>query len=230
MDQYLSTYKKDYVWPSTRLRHASSSLREADSSCICKSSSRELKVINLCGDAQDWSRIGPMGRLLDAKLYPAKTGPSAESEATKFDQPSAYMNKLEEKYPNLYGILQKAPVEEIIKRVDEDRLKTTYQVDYSESGAKSMTDTPTGHCAAIEQPDKQDLQRSADKRKHDIDKGQKAAKKKTVKKEEEESQETRLPPWRSEYQDNIGRLGEAILKARIHQKKKQGPAWETAVL
>lgn len=94
MDQYLSTYKKDYVWPSTRMRHAPSSSRDADPSCLCKSSSRELKVINLCGDAQDWSRIGPMGRLLDAKLYPAKTGPSPESEATKFDQPSTYMKKV----------------------------------------------------------------------------------------------------------------------------------------
>lgn len=98
------------------------------------------------------------------------------------------------------------------------------------AAARSMIDTPTGRCGATERPETQDFQRSGDKRKRDKDKSQKTAKKKTEKKDEEDSQETRLPPWRSEYQDNIGRLGEAILKARIHQKKKQGPAWESAVL
>lgn len=42
--------------------------------------------------------------------------------------------QLEEKYPNLYGILQTTPIDEVIRRVDQDRLKTTYQLDYSERG------------------------------------------------------------------------------------------------
>lgn len=92
MDQFITTYQKDYTWPSTRIKYPPSLLRE-DGSCRC-SSSRELNVVDLCGDQQDWSRVGPMGRLLDPKLFPAKTGPHPETEVTKHGQPDVYMKKV----------------------------------------------------------------------------------------------------------------------------------------
>lgn len=157
MDQYLTTYKKDYPWPATRIKRKPTELDEYGA-CKCRDLPREIKPLTHCGDDYDWSRTGPMGRLLDAKLYPAKTGPHPETDITRFDQPGVFMRKvklekskrkcccncchellkrsfqLEEKYPNLYGILQTTPIDEVIRRVDQDRLKTTYQLDYSERG------------------------------------------------------------------------------------------------
>lgn len=161
MDQYLTTYKKDYPWPATRIKRKPTELDEYGA-CKCRDLPREIKPLTHCGDDYDWSRTGPMGRLLDPKLYPAKTGPHPETDVTRFDQPAVFMRKvkkkkkesgkvkkqnvvaivtllkrsfqLEEKYPNLYGILQTTPIDEVIRRVDQDRLKTTYQLDYSERG------------------------------------------------------------------------------------------------
>mgnify|MGYP004576028331 CR=1 FL=1 len=93
MDQYLTTYKKDYPWPATRHKHRIALLRVYDS-CKCHDRPREVKPLVRCGDDYDWSRTGPMGRLLDPKLYPAKTGPHPETEATRFDQPATYMRKV----------------------------------------------------------------------------------------------------------------------------------------
>lgn len=45
---------------------------------------------------------------------------------------------------------------------------------------------------------------------------------------EDELQETRLLPWRSEYQDTINKLGQSILKYKIHQKHDSAPAWAAA--
>ncbi|XP_076235736.1 uncharacterized protein LOC143180090 [Calliopsis andreniformis] len=226
MDQFITTYQKDYTWPSTRIKYPSSLLRK-DGSCPCRSdSSREIKVIDLCGDQQDWSRVGPMGRLLDPKLYPAKTGPHPETEVTKHDQPSVYMKKLEEKYPNLYGILQKTPMEEIIMRVDQDRLRTTYQVDYSDSAAAAMAEESTLPCAPIKRPVEDiDCRPSTRSRVKKGEKKDREDKRKPKKKGEDESQETRIPPWRSEYQDSISRLGHAIIKTNMHHKRTPAPAW-----
>lgn len=51
---------------------------------------------------------------------------------------------------------------------------------------------------------------------------------KKPKKAIEDEQETRLPPWRSEYQDTINRLGQMIMKHKIHGKSSVGPTWAMA--
>lgn len=38
--------------------------------------------------------------------------------------------KLEEKYPFIYECLRTAPPDDLISRINKDRLRTTYQVDY----------------------------------------------------------------------------------------------------
>ncbi|XP_033352326.1 uncharacterized protein LOC117234855 isoform X1 [Bombus vosnesenskii] len=235
MARYLTTYKKDYTWPSTRYKRKITSLSEY-ASCKCHDRPREIKPLVRCGDDYDWSRTGPMGRLLDPKLYPAKTGPHPETEATRFDQPATYMRKLEEKHPNLYGVLQSTPIDEVIKRVDEDRLKTTYQLDYSDRAAP-MEDISTGAPCGIGQEEAKDIDcRPSTRAKlskvssgDDRDKiGKRRSKR--VAGAEDESQETRLLPWRSEYQDTISKLGQSILKYNIHQKHDSAPAWAAAAL
>ncbi|OAD58709.1 hypothetical protein WN48_10397 [Eufriesea mexicana] len=230
MDQYLTTYQKDYTWPLTRIKRTASLLSEHDS-CRCHDRPREIKPLKRCGDDFDWNRISPMGRLLDPKLYPAKTGPYPETEATRFDQPGTYMRKLEEKYPNLYGILQSTPMDEIIRRVDEDRLRTTYQLDYSDPAAAQMEEISMGPCAVKQQQVKDiDCRPSALSKSTLRDKDKSGKEKTSRKTSEDESQETRLPPWRSEYQDTIHKLGQAIMKHQIHHKKKQSPDWAMAAL
>ncbi|XP_076620352.1 uncharacterized protein LOC143341351 [Colletes latitarsis] len=229
MDRFISTYQKDYTWPSTRIQHAPTTLRDGGS-CRCNTRSRELKVIDLCGDDQDWSRLGPMGRLLDPKLYPAKTGPHPETEATKFNQPSTYMKKLEEKYPNLYGILQSTPMDEIIQRVDQDRFMTTYQMDYSDKAIMGTTDEEKDPCVSMKHRIRIDCRPSTRSRLSKRDNGLRGRTKTSRKKVEDDSHETRIPPWRSEYQDSISRLGHAILRGRIHHKKANAPTWSMAIL
>ncbi|XP_003691441.1 uncharacterized protein LOC100865725 [Apis florea] len=220
MDQYLTTYKKDYPWPATRIKRKPTELVEYGA-CKCRDLPREIKPLTHCGDDYDWSRTGPMGRLLDPKLYPAKTGPHPETDITKFDQPSVFMRKLEEKYPNLYGILQTTPIDEVIRRVDEDRLKTTYQLDYSERAARMMDEAAMGPCVLPKKEEK-DIDCRPSTRRPKIKTADAVEK---VKKAIEDEQETRLPPWRSEYQETINRLGQMIMKHKIHGKCSVGPTW-----
>ncbi|XP_076675605.1 uncharacterized protein LOC143372872 isoform X2 [Andrena cerasifolii] len=219
MEQFISTYQKDYAWPSRRIKHTPPSLLKEGGSCRCSTRSREIKVVDPCGDEHEWSRLGPMGRLLDAKLYPAKTGPYPETEASKHDQPGTYIRK-------------STPIDEIIQRVDRDRLKTTYQVDFSETAAAATDEMARGPCAASGRPPEDiDCRPSARSGVLKRDRGASGTGDigdVTKKKGEDDSQETRLPPWRSEYQDGISRLGHAIIKTRIHHKRTAAPAWAMA--
>ncbi|XP_006622240.1 uncharacterized protein LOC102677448 isoform X1 [Apis dorsata] len=229
MDQYLTTYKKDYPWPATRIKRKPTELDEYGA-CKCRDIPREIKPLTHCGDDYDWSRTGPMGRLLDPKLFPAKTGPQPETDITKFDQPDVFMRKLEEKYPNLYGILQTTPIDEVIRRVDQDRLKTTYQLDYSERAARMMEEAAVGPCKVPKEEEKDIDCRPYTRRPKIKVKNEVEKKKKKPKKAIEDEQETRLPPWRSEYQETINRLGQMIMKHKIHGKSSVGPTWAMAVL
>lgn len=75
-----------------------------------------------------------MGPLLDSKTYPVKVGVSPESEVSQFNQPNVYLEKLKEKYPFIYECLKTAPPDDLISRINRDRLRSTYQVDYCNMG------------------------------------------------------------------------------------------------
>lgn len=46
------------------------------------------------GDEYDWSRIGPMGALLDPKLYAVKVGKSPDSNIMRSEQPNRFLVKV----------------------------------------------------------------------------------------------------------------------------------------
>lgn len=46
------------------------------------------------GDDYGWSRIGPMGALLDPKLYVVKVGRSPESNIMRREQPNRFLVKV----------------------------------------------------------------------------------------------------------------------------------------
>lgn len=43
---------------------------------------------------QSWSRQGPMGPLLDPKLYPSRVGRSPEVDTMRYNQPNVFLKKV----------------------------------------------------------------------------------------------------------------------------------------
>jgi hypothetical protein len=134
LDQFQTTYRKDYVWPYIRAYgiKVTPVLPEAGDhvTCDCHCPKIEKKTLGEDQSEAAWSRLGPMGPLLDPKVYPVKVGVSPESQVSRYDQPNVYLQKLKEQYPYLYECLSNAPPDDLISRINRDRLRTTYQVDY----------------------------------------------------------------------------------------------------
>ncbi|KAI8441164.1 hypothetical protein MSG28_009402 [Choristoneura fumiferana] len=172
MDHYLTTYRKDYLWPNLpgsgggeamagRLLSEELAFYQA---CMQHSRPPDCRCPQYSGGQQPqlppgkeggWSRNEIMGPLLDPKLYPVKVGASPETDTSRYDQPNAFLDKLQSKYPMLYSILQNEASPELKQRIDRDRNKTTYQVDFCESGPgakfeglqRAADDSGTGPCA-----------------------------------------------------------------------------------
>ncbi|XP_074025976.1 uncharacterized protein [Leptinotarsa decemlineata] len=142
--QFVTTYRKDYLWPYVKtlgLRPEPDRIYQPryrdEQYCAChclpevRPTSEQKTIFGpeaLSGD--QWSRSGPMGPLLDPKLFPAKVSAAPESKIGRYNQPNAFMMKLQEKYPFIYECLRTAPPDDIISRINKDRLASTYQVDY----------------------------------------------------------------------------------------------------
>ncbi|KAL2714651.1 hypothetical protein V1478_015836 [Vespula squamosa] len=234
MDRYVTTYQKDYTWPYS-MKQKSKLTTGKDQifiigPCTCGMDSKDIKVPKSYGEKYDWSRVGPMGALLDPKLYPAKTGPSPETDETRFGQPDVYLKKLEEKYPNLYGVIQEGPAQETIMEVEKDRMMTTYMMDYGRdkrlNGPTKIDDVevyqPTEKimkrdCRPNVRPPLKKFGSSLDRNGKNGSSGNGKYGKKS---NDVDGSEVRIPPWRSEYQDSISKVGHAIMKYKLHQPQK----------
>ncbi|EZA57889.1 hypothetical protein X777_00991 [Ooceraea biroi] len=134
-------------------------------------------------------------------------------------------------------------------------MKTTYQVDYSDPAAKRMMQytKPT----AIDTVDSQRVQccipirvtTEADcqpryhphssRRNYNASYNGPSAKRYEYKRrngsrrdkkcEVVESRQTRMPAWRTEYQDNINKIGQTIMRTKLHHAKRPiVPVWTTS--
>ncbi|XP_008192890.2 uncharacterized protein LOC103312874 [Tribolium castaneum] len=135
LDQFQTTYRKDYIWPYVRAYglKTTPALPEAGDHLTCECHCPKIdktKQVGLDQSEAAWSRLGPMGPLLDPKVYPVKVGASPESQVSRFNQPNVYLQKLKDKFPYIYECLRNAPPDDLISRINRDRLRTTYQVDY----------------------------------------------------------------------------------------------------
>ncbi|KAJ3658746.1 hypothetical protein Zmor_010468 [Zophobas morio] len=136
LDQFQTTYRKDYIWPYVRaygIKISPEFPEAGDQAHACKCQCPKIEQPKATGPETSeiaWSRLGPMGPLLDPKIYPVKTGASPESQTSRYNQPNVYLVKLKEKYPFIYECLKNAPPDDLISRINRDRLRTTYQVDY----------------------------------------------------------------------------------------------------
>lgn len=86
---FISTYQKDYTWPyvSSKCRTQPPIKPIIVKDCTCTDSRQVLE--KLCDEnleeSVNWSRMGPMGRLLEPKVYP-KIVQVPEADVTRFDQ------------------------------------------------------------------------------------------------------------------------------------------------
>ncbi|XP_050299767.1 uncharacterized protein LOC126738454 isoform X3 [Anthonomus grandis grandis] len=150
MDQFVTTYRKDYLWPYVKtlgLRPHPEHLfqpqyRDAHRPdlipCECHNigdhNVHQNHQRNLLGpqayEEEAWSRLGPMGPLLDPKIYPAKVSSAPQTQVGRFNQPNVFLAKIQEKYPFIYECLRTAPPDDLLARINRDRLRSTYQVDF----------------------------------------------------------------------------------------------------
>ncbi|XP_030761312.1 uncharacterized protein LOC115886356 isoform X1 [Sitophilus oryzae] len=154
MDQFVTTYRKDYLWPyvktlGIRPHPETHQFQQSQSiPCECHNigephTDQNQQQRNLLApvayEEEAWSRLGPMGPLLDPKIYPAKVSAAPESQIGRFNQPNVFLQKLQEKYPFIYECLRTAPPDDLLARINRDRLRTTYQVDFCK-----MNEYPSG--------------------------------------------------------------------------------------
>ncbi|KAH1028080.1 uncharacterized protein LOC109533751 isoform X3 [Dendroctonus ponderosae] len=149
MDQFVTTYRKDYLWPYVKtlgVRPQPDRLYQPQYNdpnrpnypCECHAigdpQATNQQLCSLLGpqayEEESWSRVGPMGPLLDPKIYPAKVSSAPETQISRFNQPNVFLAKLQEKYPFIYECLRTAPPDDLLARINRDRLRSTYQVDF----------------------------------------------------------------------------------------------------
>lgn len=117
LDQFQTIYRKDYLWPYVRsygikyflyffrfninifdLFRSTPQIPIGGAgdniACECRCPKIEQKKFGSDQPEAAWSRLGPMGPLLDPKVYPAKVGVSPESQISRFNQPNVYLEKV----------------------------------------------------------------------------------------------------------------------------------------
>ncbi|XP_076224276.1 uncharacterized protein LOC116428033 isoform X2 [Nomia melanderi] len=171
---------------------------------------------------------GSYGTASRSQVVPRENWPSPGIGSDEI-RSAEHLSEKKEKHPNLYGILKSSTEDEIIHRVDQDRLKTTYQVDYGEKGDATMQKRIESDIDSEKYKKNGRPSARAELIKKRSQRDEKSKAKTLKKKGEEETQETRPPPWRSEYQDSISKLGSAIMNLRIHQRKAPAPTWAMVV-
>ncbi|CAL1673095.1 unnamed protein product [Lasius platythorax] len=234
-NHFVSTYQKDYAWP-----HAPGVCRAEPSTkpiaikfCPCTDSRRVLKELLDASleEHLDRDRTKP-------KVYP-KTRPILRVRA--FDWPSSvFMKKVEKECSDPYeSLVEKICPDERTARTDAERFKTTYQAHYSDPAARMTqrdlaqpiihmkdqqlrcrmpikitieTDCPP-HC----HPSSSRVNASVKHRQdYKLKNGSRRDKKCEI-----VNGQTSLPSWRSEYQDNISKIGHAIMRVKLHHAKRK---------
>ncbi|XP_011689940.1 PREDICTED: uncharacterized protein LOC105451271 isoform X2 [Wasmannia auropunctata] len=224
-NHYVSTYQKDYTWPlvsSICIQPPTKPI--VVKACMC-TDSQQVRKESWDENLEGWSRMCPMGRLLEPKIYPKiERVPPAD---------------LEEGYPGLYDVLEKSLPRETTTRADADRMKTTYQVDYSDPAAARTTQRdmaltvidgngervrcsmPIKIMVAADCPSYCRLPSVKYNGNTDVWKQERKIRSKHEKKCENEKRLMSLPSWKSEYHDSISKIGHAIMKAKLHNVKKK---------
>ncbi|KAJ9590750.1 hypothetical protein L9F63_016266, partial [Diploptera punctata] len=169
---------------------------------------------------------------------PAQMGAAPQSETSRYDQPNTYLRKHQEKYPYMYNILRSAPPEELVKKVYRDRMLTTYQADYCNMGKekdliwkfigefysqpydnliRAGGMSPESYSMVLPDCSYRPQQRRAF-RPNLISRLGATQKDKTQPAASKRSEHIPISKaWKSEYKDTISKVGESIIKDKLHQ-------------
>ncbi|KAL6422232.1 hypothetical protein ACFW04_010913 [Cataglyphis niger] len=235
-NHFVSIYQKDYTWPHV-LDICQTELPtkpDKDLVCACTDSPRMLKELL---DAS-LDRAHCQTEQLSKPIICPMT--RSIPHAIQLDQPSNIcVKKLEEECPDLEELLEMCS-DEKRARTDADRFKTTYQAHYSDPATARMTQRDLGR--AILHTDTYDQQmqcrmpikitietdcpphchpfssrinetRNDCKRKNASFRGKRC--------EISTKPHAPLPAWKTEYQDNINKIGQAIMRVKLHHAKKK---------
>lgn len=145
----ISTYQHDYVPPNTKRYDFMTQNKHQDGrggpkivECECVEGDKirpPADATAACATGVEWTGIAPMGRLIDPRLIPAQLSQdqadnmalAPESDCFKL-QPNRFLKILRNIYPDLYERLKLMPKDELGRRLDTNRMFTTYQIDYCE--------------------------------------------------------------------------------------------------
>lgn len=139
----VTTYQHDYIPPFTKRYdflkgHTADKTDRDKEECQCVEESKLEAPKTLEKQCViEWSGIAPMGRLIDPRIIPTKISPeqlnamSSDGQGDCFkEQPNRFLKILRTAYPDLYERLKQMPKDELNRRLERQRMYTTYQIDY----------------------------------------------------------------------------------------------------
>ncbi|XP_075157041.1 uncharacterized protein LOC142230277 [Haematobia irritans] len=134
----VTTYQNDFIRPNIERYEFVKDVTQGDGEkpiCQCiegqpTENPKDQKVA-------EWTGIAPMGRLIDPRIIPTKFSPQ-QIEALKAgeqsdcyrEQPNRFLKILRTAYPDLYERLKQMPKDELNRRMERQRMYTTYQIDF----------------------------------------------------------------------------------------------------
>uniref|UniRef100_A0A1A9UH51 Uncharacterized protein n=1 Tax=Glossina austeni TaxID=7395 RepID=A0A1A9UH51_GLOAU len=158
----VTTYQHDYIPPYTkryeflRAKLAAKSAEPEKEVCECVEETKvdiPKAVEKQC--AMEWTGVAPMGRLVDPRILPTKLSPEqldamageAQTDCLK-EQPNRFLKILRTAYPDLYERLKQMPKDELNRRLERERMYTTYQIDFCD-----MNEYPEGIYKSLKDED-----------------------------------------------------------------------------
>lgn len=137
----MTTYQHDYIFPHTSRYDFYKGKGDRTDQNIVECQCIEENKVDLPKAMEkqcniEWTGVAPMGRLIDPRIIPTKF--SKEQVDAMTDKPSdclkeqsnRFLKTLRTAYPDLYEHLKKMPKEELNRRLERDRMYTTYQIDF----------------------------------------------------------------------------------------------------
>lgn len=138
---FATTYQHDFIPPITKrydFVKAQKSKNNEKEECQCIEESRVNTSKNVEKQCTiEWTGIAPMDRLIDPRIIPTKFSSQqidAMAQEGPVDcykeQPNRFLKNLRTAYPDLYERLKQMPKDELNRRLEKDRMFTTYQIDF----------------------------------------------------------------------------------------------------
>lgn len=148
MPLLISTYRHDYPNPQELKGHIDDGQQQQgrrNEPCEC-CDGKQPKQPNVLEQAADccigptekmaeWTGIAPMGILIDPRIIPGGENDDDDEEndtidACQHDKPNRFLNSINRTDPALFDRIKSLNNDDLLRKIDANRLRSTYQVDY----------------------------------------------------------------------------------------------------